>query len=69
MHRRTLLTGLAAALAAPGVRAQNEPELKVHTDFPSGSARVLGLDPQTRTIRIVPTPHADRGWACWWSAG
>jgi hypothetical protein len=66
MHRRTLLTGIAAALTAPIARAQNTPELKVHTDFPSGSARVEGSDPKTRTIRITPTPHPDRGWACWW---
>jgi zinc carboxypeptidase len=40
--------------------------LQILTDFPGGSARVQGIDQETRTVRLVPTPHPDRGWACWW---
>ena len=54
------LVVLAAASPAPAA------DLKVVTDFPGGSARVEGIDQKTRTVRIVPTPHADRGWVCWW---
>jgi hypothetical protein len=68
MQRRTLLTGaLGTALSNSTLaRAQTAPELKVLTDFPGGSAWVEGIDVRTRTLRITPTPHRDRGWACWW---
>ena len=41
-------------------------ELRVVTDFEGGSAKVETLDQEKRLVRIVPTPHADRGWRCWW---
>jgi hypothetical protein len=51
-------------LPAPG---QVEPTvLRVNSDFPGGSARVEGTDQESRTIRLLPTSHADRGWVCWW---
>jgi hypothetical protein len=36
-------------------------ELKVATNFESGSARVLSLDRQTQTIRITPAGNPKRG--------
>lgn len=42
------------------------PRLQVQADFPGGSARVEAIDEETRTIQLVPTPHKDRGWVCWW---
>lgn len=50
---------LLANVARPG-------ELSVHTDFPGGSAEVLTIDQETRTVRLLPTTHPDRGWVCWW---
>ncbi len=50
---------LFAADAAP-------PELKLSTDFPGGSAAVESIDQQTRTVRLKPAAHPDRGWVCWW---
>jgi hypothetical protein len=48
-----------AALATAG-------ELKVGIDFPGGSAAVESIDQEQRLVRLSPTPHKDRGWACWW---
>ena len=41
-------------------------ELKISTDFESGSARVLLLDQQTQTIRITPAGNPKRGMPNWW---
>lgn len=41
-------------------------ELKVATNFESGSARVLSLDQQTQTIRITPAGDPKRGIPNWW---
>ena len=41
-------------------------ELKVTTNFESGSARVLLLDEQTQTIRITPAGDPKRGILNWW---
>jgi hypothetical protein len=41
-------------------------ELKVTTNFESGSARVLFLDQQTQTIRITPAGDPKRGIPIWW---
>jgi hypothetical protein len=40
--------------------------LDVDIDFPGGSARIEGIDQAARSVRLVPSPHADRGWVCWW---
>lgn len=65
MKRRDFL---ALSLAAPVLppTAAAAAELRVRTDFPGGSAKVEGIDQESRTIRLTPTPHPDRGWACWW---
>jgi hypothetical protein len=41
-------------------------QLKVATNFESGSARVLLLDQQTQTIRITPAGDTKRGIPNWW---
>lgn len=41
-------------------------ELKVATDFPGGSGKVEVINQLTRTIRMQPTSHRERGWVCWW---
>lgn len=41
-------------------------ELSVVTDFEGGSARVLSIDQQTKTIRFMPAGDPARGWPCWW---
>jgi len=53
-------------LAALPVAAQ-ETGLRVVSDFPGGSAKVESIDAATRTIRVLPATHPDRGWVCWWS--
>ncbi len=40
--------------------------LSVSIDFPGGSGKVIEIDQESRLIRLVPTPHKDRGWQCWW---
>ncbi|MEP6669107.1 MAG: M14 family zinc carboxypeptidase, partial [Chthoniobacter sp.] len=32
-----------------------------------GSARILSIDQNTRTIRFMPAGDPARGWPCWWS--
>jgi hypothetical protein len=48
------------------VVAQAGSDLKLLADFPGGSARVESIDQPSRTIRVLPYPHKDRGWVCWW---
>ncbi len=43
-----------------------EADLKVSIDFPGGSAQVESVDAATRTLKINPSLHPDRGWRCWW---
>lgn len=59
-------TGLVAAFAACLAPAQERTTLAVSSDFAGGSAIVQELDQEARRIKIVPTPHVDRGWVCWW---
>ncbi len=59
--RATWLALLVAAGAAP-----QEGALRVKIDFPGGSAKVEAIDPVTRTVKISPSVHPDRGWTCWW---
>jgi len=63
MHHSAFLTVLL--LVAPAA-VQAQTELKVASDFPGGSARVESIDQATRTITVLPYPHKDRGWICWW---
>jgi len=42
------------------------PELNVAADFANGNGRVELVDQRTRTIRLSPVEHPQRGWACWW---
>ena len=64
---RTLLAVAAMSTASLGSAhiTASEP-LQVSVDFPSGSGEVLAIDQEKRAIAIRPTPHVDRGWACWW---
>ena len=41
-------------------------DLRVSIDFSGGSGKVVNIDQQRRAIEIQPSPHPDRGWACWW---
>ena len=50
------------SIFAPYVAAE---QLVVRSDFPGGSG-IATIDQQQRTIRLTPSVHRDRGWACWW---
>jgi hypothetical protein len=75
-HRPTAFaaTTTIIALLMPNLlaHAQTEPsaasrsQLKVEANFPNGSGRVIEIDHTSRYIRIEPTTHELRGWACWW---
>lgn len=56
---------LLSLLLAGAVHGQ-PPALKLSADFPGGSARVESIDQEKRALRIVPQPHLERGWDCWW---
>lgn len=40
--------------------------LTVATDFEGGSARVVSIDQDAKTIRFMPGGDPARGWPCWW---
>lgn len=60
------LTVAAMFVVPASLLAVDTPELKIAADFPGGSARVEGVDQKNRIIKVLPTPHVDRGWVCWW---
>jgi hypothetical protein len=41
-------------------------DLKITTDFESGSARVLWIERQSQTVRIIPAGDPARGMPNWW---
>ncbi|MBL9178678.1 MAG: hypothetical protein JNM65_11490 [Verrucomicrobiaceae bacterium] len=41
-------------------------EIHVSTGFEGGNAEVVSLDQATKTLRIMPALHEERGWPCWW---
>ena len=60
-----LVAGALLAAVVFGPRASAGDPLAVDIDFVSGSG-VAVIDQEARSIRLDPTPHKDRGWACWW---
>ncbi len=60
------VAALAAAVMAENAAAQEKPQLRVTTDFPGGSARVLTIDQTHRVVHLNPEPYPDKGWDCWW---
>ncbi len=60
-----VLVAAAVALAAASARAAEKP-LTVDVAFEGGSGVVQQISQDERLIRIVPTPHENRGWQCWW---
>ncbi|HEY1080631.1 MAG TPA: M14-type cytosolic carboxypeptidase [Prosthecobacter sp.] len=65
MRRRLSLLPFALVLLSPAAAAFAA--LSVHTNFEGGSARVVKLDPESRTVTIMPGGDSTRGWACWWA--
>lgn len=43
-----------------------DPELRVSSDFPGGSAKVLTIDSSNNFVRITPAGDPKHGWPCWW---
>ncbi|HEY2883498.1 MAG TPA: M14-type cytosolic carboxypeptidase [Pirellulales bacterium] len=66
MKRLAIAVVAALILPTPLQAAEKSPELQVSTNFPGGSGEVESIDQASRTIRIKPTAHPDRGWDCWW---
>ncbi len=77
----TVCTGKLVALCSVGLLAATAhsiaaddsvetasplPQLVVELDFANGNGQVELLDQKTRTIRLRPIEHPQRGWACWW---
>jgi hypothetical protein len=46
--------------------AGDAPRLRISSDFPGGSAKVLSIDPDNNTVHITPAGDPKRGWPCWW---
>jgi hypothetical protein len=44
----------------------NAAELRVSSNFPGGSARVLSLDQDNNFVRIMPAGNPAHGWPNWW---
>ena len=66
LHSR-LARQIASAASLLSLTCIHAGELKVHTDFEGGSAKVETIDQTARIIRIVPAGDPERGWPCWWS--
>lgn len=60
------LLALLLLVSSASFALAQQPTLTVSADFPGGSAVVQEIDQQARRVKIVPTPHVDRGWVCWW---
>ena len=63
---RASVSALAAAVLGGSAAAQEKPLLRVTSDFPGGSARVLTIDQTHRVVHLNPEPYPDKGWDCWW---
>jgi len=66
MQLRRLLLAVSVVVIFWSSAARAAPPLEVSIDFEGGSAQVESIDQEARLVKIVPTPHADRGWHCWW---
>lgn len=67
----TLIAGCLAQRSAAGqtpalAAARASSTLTLESAFEGGSGVLVSADQQQRLLRITPTPHPDRGWACWW---
>ena len=67
--RTKFLHGLAFVLSS--VLFSSSPHasgagMRVSSDFPGGSAKVLNIDPTNNYIRITPAGDPRHGWPCWW---
>jgi len=61
-----ILLGRFSLCAQPTGLASDAPQLRIRSDFPGGSARVLGIDQDNNTVRITPADDPKRGLPCWW---
>lgn len=50
----------------PAQPASAARQLRVGSNFPGGSARVLSIDPTNNSVCITPAGIPNRGWPCWW---
>lgn len=70
--RLGLLSIVLAVFGDESARADNvndrpaPPDLVVENNFPSGSGAVVSINQHQRHIKIEPTKHEAKGWACWW---
>jgi len=65
MFNNATLSSAIAILALMTVPA-SAADLTVSADFVNGSGKVQAINQAARSIRLEPTPHQGRGWACWW---
>jgi hypothetical protein len=61
-----ILLGRFSLGAQPTGPASDASQLRISSDFPGGSARVLGIDQDNNTVRITPADDPKRGFPCWW---
>jgi hypothetical protein len=56
----------AEKVMLPGTTRELLPVFTVSSDFESGSARVLAVDPIEQIVRITPAGDSSRGMPVWW---
>lgn len=66
MHATNISRGLFGAIIFCAFGSQLAAALTVSTDFESGSARVLSVDAESQTVRIMPAGDLKRGMPNWW---
>src|SRR4051812_6684370 len=62
-----LLSVIAAHFLSASFAEGRSAELRVHTEFEGGSARIESVDQVARVVRLQPGGDPQRGWPCWWS--
>src|SRR5262245_26031538 len=54
-------------IAGPLRPLEAQSPFKVSTDFEGGSAGIIQVDAESKTIRLAPGGDPNRGWASWWA--
>jgi hypothetical protein len=60
-----LSIAMALAVCGSGLN-QARAEISAHADFEGASAKILAIDQEKKTLRIMPAGDPERGWPCWW---
>ena len=61
-----VLLGQFSLFSQPIRPAGDAPQLRISSNFPGGSARVLSIDEDNNMIHLTSADDPKRGFPCWW---